>query len=266
MSSDPSWSGSQPGRAESEPGSTDSTAPPTPEQPTSGSAPARTSVPPGRTPNQAERHGSVGPGSPGRITDARGTPRGAPEPSPAKLRARIPAREIIVATTGREVRAALMESGRLAELQVDRGDERGFVGNVYLGRVVRVLPGMQAAFVDIGLERAAFLYVGDIYPDLLHMHEEGEEVSEEGDPPAPEDRPRATTRAGQPAIQDLLKEGQEIVVQVAKDPIGTKGARLTTHIALPGRAPRWRASAGRSQPASAGTSTRSATSSAARRG
>jgi ribonuclease G len=154
--------------------------------------------------------------------------------------------EIIVSTTAREVRVALMEQGRLAELHVDRGDERGFVGNVYLGKVVRVLPGMQAAFVDIGLERAAFLYVGDIYPDLLHMHED-ENTEDQArsltasltETPvfgsATEDKPRSGPKTGQPAIQDLLKEGQEIVVQVAKDPIGTKGARLTTHIALPGR-------------------------------
>jgi ribonuclease G len=185
-------------------------------------------------------------------------------------RPRHPPREIIVATTGREVRVAMMEQGRLAELHVDRGDERGFVGNVYLGRVVRVLPGMQAAFVDIGLERAAFLYVGDIYPDLLHMHQDdghdaaaalredeswsatgelakladggpddkhadrgGDDKEERAERPDP--KPRAHAKAGQPLIQDLLKEGQEIVVQVAKDPIGTKGARLTTHIALPGR-------------------------------
>ncbi len=138
--------------------------------------------------------------------------------------------EIICSTTGREVRVALMEDGRLAELQIDRGDERGFVGNVYLGRVVRVLPGMQAAFVDIGLDRAAFLYVGDIYPELLQLSTAADEA------PAPVDeQPRANARAGQPAIQDLLTEGQEIVVQVAKAPIGTKGARLTTHLALPGR-------------------------------
>ncbi|MEM6930086.1 MAG: ribonuclease E/G, partial [Myxococcota bacterium] len=138
--------------------------------------------------------------------------------------------EIICSTTGREVRVALMEDGRLAELQIDRGDERGFVGNVYLGRVVRVLPGMQAAFVDIGLDRAAFLYVGDIYPELLQMSSNGDDA-----PKPVDEQPRATARAGQPAIQDLLSEGQEIVVQVAKDPIGTKGARLTTHLALPGR-------------------------------
>ncbi len=146
-------------------------------------------------------------------------------------------RELICNVTGRETRLALMENGRLAELHIDRGDERGYVGNVYKGRVVRVLPGMQAAFVDIGLERAAFLYVGDIYRELLNMHEEVADQADDDEPapPAPEREARANTRAGQPAIQDLLKEGQEIVVQVAKDPIGTKGARLTTHIALPGR-------------------------------
>lgn len=137
--------------------------------------------------------------------------------------------EIIVNVTAREVRVALMENGRLAELHVDRGDGRGYVGNVYLGKVVRVLPGMQAAFVDIGLERAAFLYVGDIHPDVLAL-----DTVEDG-PPAPEVEPRATPRAGQASIQDLVKEGQEVVVQVAKDPIGTKGARITMHIAMPGR-------------------------------
>jgi ribonuclease G len=152
------------------------------------------------------------------------------------------ASEIICNITGRETRVALMQDGHLVELHVDRGDNRGFVGNVYLGKVVRVLPGMQAAFVDIGLDRAAFLYVGDIYPEFLHMHEGHAEESLAVDEPDladvplnDEGVPRATTRAGLPPIQDLLKEGQEIVVQVAKDPIGTKGARLTTHIALPGR-------------------------------
>ena len=144
------------------------------------------------------------------------------------------ASEIICNTTGQETRVVLMENGRLAELLVDRGDERGFVGNVYLGRVVRVLPGMQAAFVDIGLERAAFLYVGDIYPDVLKLSERNKQLAD-GAPPVADDKPRSRTKPGQPPIQDLLKEGQQIVVQVAKDPIGTKGARVTTQIALPGR-------------------------------
>ena len=163
--------------------------------------------------------------------------RGRPESGGSRQRKARRDRELICNVTGRETRLALMENGRLAELHIDRGDERGYVGNVYKGRVVRVLPGMQAAFVDIGLERAAFLYVGDIYRELLNMHEEVDEqaAGEDSKPPAPPPEPRANTRAGQPAIQDLLSEGQEIVVQVAKDPIGTKGARLTTHIALPGR-------------------------------
>jgi ribonuclease G len=137
--------------------------------------------------------------------------------------------EIIVNKTGRETRVALMETGHLTELQIDRGDDRGYVGNIYLGRVVRVLPGMQAAFVEIGLDRAAFLYVGDIYPDVLALNQVADEES------AADEASRSTPKAGQPPIQDLLREGQEIVVQVSKDPIGTKGARLTTHIALPGR-------------------------------
>ncbi|MFM2160596.1 MAG: hypothetical protein RLZZ383_108 [Pseudomonadota bacterium] len=139
------------------------------------------------------------------------------------------ATEIIVNATGVESRVALLEDGRLAELHIDRGDDRGLVGNVYLGKVVRVLPGMQAAFVEIGLDRAAFLYVGDILPELLHLHEGGEDHDDSAEAPRP------TTRANLPPIQDLLTEGQELIVQVAKDPIGTKGARLTTHIALPGR-------------------------------
>lgn len=138
--------------------------------------------------------------------------------------------EIICNTTGRETRVALIEHGQLAELHIDRGDERGFVGNIYLGRVVRVLPGMQAAFVDIGLERAAFLYVGDIYPDHLNLPDD-----EDGETTRSTPSPRSSARNGHPPIQDLISEGHEIVVQVAKDPIGTKGARLTTHIALAGR-------------------------------
>jgi len=153
--------------------------------------------------------------------------------------------EILVNSTGKETRVALMENQQLSELHIDRGVDRGYVGNVYLGKVVRVLPGMQAAFVDIGMERAAFLYVGDIYPQFLdgksHDHD-GEDEDDDGDRGLDEDAtvaeegpPRGAPRPGQPAIQDLLTEGQEIVVQVAKDPIGTKGARVTTHITLPGR-------------------------------
>lgn len=141
--------------------------------------------------------------------------------------------EIIINSTGRETRIALIENGNLAELHIDRGGNRGYVGNIYLGKVVRVLPGMQAAFVDIGLERAAFLYAGDIYPEFLERNE----PSHIEDPEATiaEASPRANPRSGTPPIEDLVKEGQEILVQVAKDPISTKGARIKTHITLPGR-------------------------------
>ncbi|NOY27599.1 MAG: Rne/Rng family ribonuclease [Oligoflexia bacterium] len=143
--------------------------------------------------------------------------------------------EIIVNRTGRETRLAVMKDGQLGELHIDRGDKHGAVGNVYLGRVVRVLPGMQAAFVEIGLERAAFLYAGDIYPEFL---EDGAAETKEPDDPemtVAESTPSSKPRSGHPPIQDLVKEGQEILVQVAKDPISTKGARITTHITLPGR-------------------------------
>lgn len=145
------------------------------------------------------------------------------------------ANEIIVNRTGRETRLALMEHGHLAELHIDRGEKGGVVGNVYLGRVVRVLPGMQAAFVEIGLERAAFLYAGDIYPQFVE--EGGIEDKDVDDPEmtVAEATPSSRPRTGHPPIQDLVREGQEILVQVAKDPIGTKGARITTHITLPGR-------------------------------
>ncbi len=141
--------------------------------------------------------------------------------------------EIIVNSTGRETRVALLENGQLTELHYDRGQGRSHVGNIYLGKVVRVLPGMQAAFVDIGLERAAFLYVGDIFPAFLDMTNDDLPIDPELT--VAEETSRATPQNGRPPIQDLLKGGQDIVVQVAKDPIGTKGARITTHITLPGR-------------------------------
>ena len=137
-----------------------------------------------------------------------------------------------------------MENGSTVELYIERKHDQGFVGNIYKGRVIRVLPGMQAAFVDIGLEKAAFLYVSDIYtPDLdpSRYDEQNGNQQEEHDQeayPSEHDRPvdsdmRQRSQQGQ--IEELLKEGQEILVQVAKDPIGTKGCRITTHISLPGR-------------------------------
>ena len=128
--------------------------------------------------------------------------------------------EILVNVSPREVRAALVENGSLQEIFLERANRRGLISNIYKGRVSRVLPGMQAAFVDIGLERTAFLHASDI----VHPA-----VGENGQPDLPVDEGRATD------IQSLVSEGGEILVQVLKDPLGTKGARLTTFITLPSR-------------------------------
>ena len=127
--------------------------------------------------------------------------------------------EILINVTPRETRVAVVENGVLQEILIERPGKRGLVGNIYKGRVARVLPGMEAAFVDISLERAAFLHVSDIRPESV---------------PLPSEAAASGDRAAL-AITDLVREGQEVVVQVIKDPIGTKGARLTTHITLPSR-------------------------------
>ncbi|MBC7697760.1 MAG: ribonuclease E/G, partial [Bacteroidia bacterium] len=117
--------------------------------------------------------------------------------------------EILINVTPQETRIAMMENGVVQELQIERSSSLGLVGNVYRGVVCRVLPGMQSAFVEMGLQRAAFLHAGDIL--------------ECGDSDA------------QRPIQEVLREGQSLMVQVIKEPIGTKGARLTTHISIAGR-------------------------------
>jgi ribonuclease G len=130
---------------------------------------------------------------------------------------------IIADVNPHEARVALLESGKLVEVQLEtRGQER-LVGNIYKGRVANILPGMQAAFVDIGLNKNAFLYAGDILVDEsdFYFSENGEETA----------RPKLDV----PNIQDVLKPNQEIMVQVLKQPGGSKGARVTTHITLPGR-------------------------------
>jgi len=140
-------------------------------------------------------------------------------------------KELVINTTSQETRIALLESGHIAELYIERTREKGIVGNIYLGRVARVLPGMQAAFVDIGLEKAAFLYVADVLDEIEaveHFIEGGPHYHGVSDDPEIEHPPL-------PPIEELLQEGQEILVQVAKEPIGTKGARITSHISLPGR-------------------------------
>jgi ribonuclease G len=120
--------------------------------------------------------------------------------------------EILINVTPQETRVGVIEHGVTHELHIERATARGLVGNIYMGRVVRVLPGMQSAFIDIGGERAAFLHVADIWGS----------------------RPHNGASAGTP-IERLLSEGQNLVVQVVKDPIGTKGARLSTQISIAGR-------------------------------
>ncbi len=138
--------------------------------------------------------------------------------------------EILINVRPQETRVAYIEGGVLADFKIERKTSPTLVGSVHRGKVIRVLPGMQAAFVDIGLEKAAFLYVGDIREDL----DESFADPDRDGPLIGEDEEQLVATPKTP-IQDLLTEGQSILVQVAKDPIGTKGARLTTHISLPGR-------------------------------
>ena len=124
------------------------------------------------------------------------------------------AEEILINVTPRETRVAVLDHGVIEELHIERATHRGLVGNIYLGRIARVLPGMQSAFIEIGLERAAFLHVADIWEFRQAQH-------------SPEITPKP--------IEKILHEGQTLIVQVIKDPIGTKGARLSTQISLAGR-------------------------------
>src|SRR5690349_16420742 len=170
-------------------------------------------------------------------------------------------KEMIISSTPHETRVAILEDDQVVEIFIEREHSRGVVGNVYKGRVSKVLPGMQSAFVDLGLERDAFLYVSDV----ISPTEEALEDEDDDDPhpePAPveaaagdapaegngdaaaaggaprQDSRKPRDRERQPPntkIEDLLKEGQEIVVQVVKEPLGTKGARITSHLSLPGR-------------------------------
>jgi ribonuclease G len=167
---------------------------------------------------------------------------------------------MIISSNDHETRVAILEDDLVAEIFVERERQRGVAGNVYKGRVSKVLPGMQSSFVDIGLERDGFLYVTDVVPSL-DAFEGGDEGDEDAADPAaapaegngeaskrPDARrgrrggrePRAAGEEGarprdEPKIEDLLKEGQDVMVQVVKEPLGTKGARLTSHASLAGR-------------------------------
>jgi ribonuclease G len=125
--------------------------------------------------------------------------------------------ELLINVTPSETRVAMIEGGILQEVHIEREARRGIVGNIYKGRVSRVLPGMQAAFIDIGLEKAAFLHASDIVPHTECVAENEKQQFQVRD------------------ISELVRQGQDIVVQVVKDPLGTKGARLTTDITLPSR-------------------------------
>ena len=152
--------------------------------------------------------------------------------------------QLIVNVTPFETRVALVEEGAVAEIFIERHRDRGIVGNIYLGRVQRVLPGMQAAFVEIGLDKAAFLYVGDVVPpdeaDDDDQHDHEAEVDDDSDalpsPVTAPAAPRKKQRSGRDRrIEDVLKQGQQVLVQITKDAIGTKGPRVTCNISMPGR-------------------------------
>ena len=140
--------------------------------------------------------------------------------------------EIIINAELGETRVALLENGQFAELHIERERDKSVVGNVVKGRVSRVLPGMQAAFVDIGLEKAAFLYVGDYFESTFETGDDGEGG---GRGRRGGGRGGRGSRSAPPRIDTVLHEGQEIIVQIAKEPIGTKGARITSNISSPGR-------------------------------
>ena len=171
-------------------------------------------------------------------------------------------KEMIISSGAHDTRVAILEDDQVVEIFIERENQRGVVGNIYKGRVSKVLPGMQSSFVDIGLERDAFLYVSEVINTVeeferLAGDDEDEGPRAEGQGLAPGEVPDTGENGGQAAaakvperrgrdrdrerdqpqakIEDLLKEGQEVLVQVVKEPLGTKGARLTSHVTMPGR-------------------------------
>lgn len=151
--------------------------------------------------------------------------------------------EVLINVTPRETRVALLSNGILQEVHIERASSRGIVGNIYKGKVSRILPGMQAAFIDIGLDRAAFLHAADILCDKAE--EKPDDGNRRGDDRRGQsangkvqndgERRHRDRRQNHPHIHELLIDGQDLLVQVIKDPMGTKGARLTTHISIPSR-------------------------------
>ena len=146
-------------------------------------------------------------------------------------------RDLLINGNPRETRVAIIEDDQLVELLVDRPENRRMVGDIYLGRVEAVLPGIQAAFVDIGTEKSAFLHASDlVYPEAEAPDdaEDGDEDDDSDEEPAKPRNGRNADKPEQP-IQDLLKRGQDIIVQVSKEPISTKGPRVTAQVSLAGR-------------------------------
>ena len=170
-------------------------------------------------------------------------------------------KEMIVSSSAHETRVAILEDDQVAEIFIERERQRGVVGNLYKGRVSKVLPGMQSAFIDLGLERDGFLYVTDVIPsseefDRLETDEDApsslsadnggaatalqalanvSQLRRGGSPGSSGRRDREREKGPEPKIEELLKESEEIIVQVTKEPLGTKGARLTSHATMPGR-------------------------------
>ena len=147
-------------------------------------------------------------------------------------------KELIVNITENETRVALLENSNLVELYIERGDDEIITGNIYKGTIQRVLPGMQAAFVDIGIKQAAFLYIDDVI-QKQNIDKNGhpqKNFNSDDDTKNNEDSEFVyETRKRNIPIEDILTEGQQIMVQVVKSPIGTKGARVSTYISIPGR-------------------------------
>ena len=152
--------------------------------------------------------------------------------------------EILINSNAREIRVALTENNQLAELFVEQRANKGIVGNIYKGIVTKVLPGMQVAFVDMGLDKAGFLCASDINVAQISeikkkswVIDPDKDISsnQEEESSSSDENPTITQVKHQAPIQGLLEEGQEIIVQITKNPLGTKGARITTHIGLPGR-------------------------------
>lgn len=141
-------------------------------------------------------------------------------------------KELVINVCGDETRAALLENGQLAEIFIERNSRAGMVGTIYKGKVKKILPGMNSAFVDIGLEKDSFLYVNDVDPRFENVDFMVDDVF---DGPNGQNGKRPDISYGHKKIDDLLQVGQEILVQIVREPIGTKGARVTTHLSIPGR-------------------------------